>query len=175
VSGRSWERTDRQNNDWRVPLPGDGTVPKALPLRQGFISQDHQPEISEPIASRSISDRCQILDDTFVCRCSGSLPPRIFFAPEQTLSRLPNNPVPRPEVQCALRRRGLGRHADRWITLDLPMEIPAGTTLVEGPSAQDVPHGRAARCGSSQSGPHAAGRRKRQMPKASNESPPPGP
>jgi hypothetical protein len=32
--------------------------------------------------------------------------------------------------------------ADRWITLDLSMEIPAGITLVEGSSAQDAPHGR---------------------------------
>lgn len=32
--------------------------------------------------------------------------------------------------------------AKGWITLDLSMEIPAGTTLVEGSSPLDVPHGR---------------------------------
>ena len=77
------------------------TTTEALPHRQAGAS--------EPIASRSISDRCQIPDDTFVRRCSGSLPLRNFFAQEQKLSLHPNNPALRPEVQSAPRRRGLGR------------------------------------------------------------------
>jgi len=31
---------------------------------------------------------------------------------------------------------------DGWITLDLELTIPAGTTLVQGTAAQDVPHNR---------------------------------
>ena len=44
---------------------------------------------------------------------------------------------------CGSVYRGTAKEdAKGWITLDLSMEIPTGTTLVEGSSPQDVPQGR---------------------------------
>jgi len=60
-SGRKLGEDSSSKNDWRAPLPGDDTYywfGEAL-------SQGHQAGTSEPIASRSISDRCQIPDELF--------------------------------------------------------------------------------------------------------------
>ena len=73
-------------NDWRGSFSQvTAPCPKHCCWERN-LSQDYQAGPSEPIASRSISDRCQIPEDTFGRRCSGSLPLRIFFlltAPQQ--------------------------------------------------------------------------------------------
>ena len=95
VSGPSWdgERTARQKTVGELLLPGDGTLPKALRVRRGIYRKTTRLDLADQSLRGSISDRCQIPDDTFGRRCSGSL--SSLFSPEQKLS------PPRPRAADA--------------------------------------------------------------------------